>query len=375
MHGVISHLARRGMEAGADMHKEYQNFDYKMPTYGIVVLVSTAILYIVGMSIVEYSFGRMIPALIMVETPQAILFEPLKNDPDAALDSKVEQELLLVKQEPITASFRKTLKHLRAKAGRAAHLRGVRVFFVYSAAMSMCTSFFSAIPVVPRFVAPIVASLLLANVSVAWTHIVISENNNKAWYKRVPSFKVWKKIAGPTAFLAIAEQLAVALPVAMAYSFGLHNINHETAKNATPTEKHIMVGQMFAIMAVGFLTAVFVVIPANVALTRVQASLLSDDLETIVPFDRSFSGKVIPEIVGGTGVVGIRDALTTFDWAARIRLVLAYVKVFFMQIALSVLFLTIMVSEIFLIVGFENLNRLSDHIQKEGNTIGEITID
>ena len=277
----------------------------------------------------------MIPALIMVESPQALLFEPIKNDPDAALDSKVEQELLLVKQEPITSSFGRTLKHLRANAGRFSRFRGIRIFFVYNAAMTMCTSFITSLPIIPSVIAPVLASLVLANVSMAWTHIVISENSNKPWYKRVPSLKVWKKVAGPTAFLAIAEQLTILIPVGMAVVFGFHEMNHKAAKELSSSEKQVLILKAFSIFAVSIFMALFVVIPANVALTRVQASLLSDDQETIVPFDRSFSGKVVPEIVGGTGVVGVRDALTTFDFSSRLRLIKAYVKVFFMQTALS----------------------------------------
>jgi len=55
MHGVVSHLARRGVEMGTSMHKEYQNFEYQMPVYGIMIIVSTAILYLVGMTLVRSS--------------------------------------------------------------------------------------------------------------------------------------------------------------------------------------------------------------------------------------------------------------------------------------------------------------------------------
>jgi len=84
-------------------------------------------------------------------------------------------------------------------------------------------------------------------------------------------------------------------------------------------------------------------------LTRVQASLLADSEETIVPFDRSFNGKVIPEIVGGSGAIGMLDAWKTFDWAARIRLVKAYFKVFLMQLAVAAVFLAIGIFEVVLV--------------------------
>jgi hypothetical protein len=93
------------------------------------------------------------------------------------------------------------------------------------------------------------------------------------------------------------------------------------------------------------------VLPADVTLTRVQASLLPDAEETIVPFDRSFGGKVIPEIVGGSGVLSMLDAWKSFDWSSRIRLVKAYAKIYALQILVSFFFGLCLAAEMFLIAG------------------------
>merc|ERR1711977_201986 len=97
-----------------------------------------------------------------------------------------------------------------------------------------------------------------------------------------------------------------------------------------------------AILLFGVVLTFLVVIPANVTLTRVQASLLVDTEETIVPFDRIF---------GGTGMIGMLDAWKTFDWAARIRLVKTYLKVIAMQIGVTFLFTMCIVSQLFIIAG------------------------
>ena len=39
--------------------------------------------------------------------------------------------------------------------------------------------------------------------------------------------------------------------------------------------------------------------------------MLPDEDEAIVPFDRSFGGKVVPAILGGSGKLSIRDAWKT----------------------------------------------------------------
>jgi uncharacterized membrane protein (UPF0182 family) len=65
--------------------------------------------------------------------------------------------------------------------------------------------------------------------------------------------------------------------------------------------------------------------------------MLPEEDETIVPFDRSFGGKVSPAITGGSGKIGIVDAWTTFDWAARVRYAKVTGKALAIEVALCVL--------------------------------------
>jgi hypothetical protein len=305
----------------------------------------------------------------MVESPEAIIFEPLTTaDPDAPLDNNnkpVNPELLVMKPQPITASFRTTIRHLQSKGGFRARFRGLSVFIVYSMLVQWTSQIFSVF--VPFLLAPIIATTLCATLSLTWTHVVISDPNPKPWYKRVPSIKTWKKVAGPTAILAIAEQLAIILPAYLAATYGFVG-NPEEFGNYTNGQRNMIVLKGFAVFALSVALAFLVVIPANVTLTRVQASLLPDEVESVVPFDRSFGGKVIPEIVGGSGVIGMLDAWKTFDWNSRVRLVKAYSKVFAMQFVLSLLFVVIMGAEIALIVG-KDLKKLFAGDGKDGEIL------
>jgi len=213
---------------------------------------------------------------------------------------------------------------------------------------------FAVLPVLrflPRPVTTVLASVACANLSLLWTLVVISEPSPKTWFRRIPSLKIWKKVAGPTAMFSVAEQFAVFAPVYLGIIFGLGDKTAHEIAGLSAHKQTIMALKGIAVAILGFVLAVFLVIPANVTLTRVQASLLPDAEETIVPFDRSFGGKVIPEIVGGTGIVSMTDAWKTFDWAAKIRLAKAYIKVFFLQMALSFLFVVVLLAETFMIVG------------------------
>jgi hypothetical protein len=304
----------------------------------------------------------------MIESPEALLFEPLSTiDPDAPLDATkptTEPDLLLVKQQPITSSFRRTVKHLQAKGGKAARFRGFSIYLVNAFLVSSVSQIMNFLPFVPRGTGAVLATIALANFSMAWTHIVISEPSPKPWYRRIPAARLWKKVAGPTAVLAIAEQLTILLPTTLSILFGLHDAPNE-ARNMNKQQVSMAGLKALSVAALGLILAFFLVLPANVTLSRVQASMLDDSEETIVPFDRSFGGKVVPEIIGGTGVIGLLDAWKTFDWNSRVRLVKAYVKVFAMQVAVSILFFVVMLGEVFLIVGTD-FGRLLPENGKDG---------
>ena len=116
-------------------------------------------------------------------------------------------------------------------------------------------------------------------------------------------------------------------------------------------ERRVIFAKFMAVCVVGILTAVFIFIPASVSLKRVQASMLAEEEETIVPFDRTFGGKVQAEITGGSGKLGMLDAWKTFDWAARIRLMKVYGKTLAMQTVVTVMFGMMVVGELQLIMG------------------------
>jgi hypothetical protein len=299
---------------------------------------------------ISYTFGRLIPTLLIIESPDA-LFEPLPTiDPDAPLDpnAPAEQEVTAIKQKPITSSFRKTLKHLQSKGGYPARFRGFALYLVYSILFTIISAPLSAIPIVGQTVGIFVASILLANVSLAWTHIVISEPSAKPWFRRIPGLQAWKKIAVPTAVFGLATQLASLPPLILAKIFGLNKLK-ETGPDMTSGQQGIVALEGFAIAVLSLVLFLVLVLPANVMLTRVQASLLDDAEETIVPFDRSFGGKVVPEIVGGGGVISMRDAWNTFDWASRFRLVKAYAKLILLHFLVWFVFIIVVVIEILLI--------------------------
>lgn len=332
----------------------------QLPAWGIVLLVSTLIFFLVAIITIDYTFGTLIPTLLMIESPaDNIAFEPLPTDDTDAIIKDPEHGK--ASPEPITASFRRTLRHL---GGFRARFRGFWLYFLTGVAVTSIGSAISKLPIFHFIPTPFwntVAIILCATLPLTWNHIVISQPKAQPWFRRLAPTKMWKKVAAPTAIAAFAEQLTVYLPLYLSYLLGLtkaHQVPYMSAGQQTG-----VAFKALALLVFSFSLKLFVSIPAQVVLVRVQASLLPDTEESIVPFDRTFGGKVVPEIVGGSGAIGMRDALTTFDWASRIRLVKAYLKVFGMQVLVTVLFTVLFIGEMFLIVG----TNWSQYLPKDGD--------
>jgi len=358
MDQVVGHLVRRGLDA----HETYRtakpdgNREFELPAWGITSLVLSAISFVLAISAIEYTYGYVVATLAMVESPTAILFESVSNeDPDAPLDDKKIQaveELVLVKEPMITSNLRRTIMHLRAHAGYLSRFRGLSVFVVHGLLLARLTGFFRMFHFIPVGVDGVLAAVLLARLRLAWTHIVISEASPKYWFQRLADNKAWKKIVGPTAILSICEQLAVLLPLNVAKSFGLQILADPKAiSELNCAAMKILAMKVFTVFALGIFMSVAVVIPVTVSLTRVQASLLSEEEETVVPFDRSFGGKLSSAIAGGSGVLGLRDAWKTFDWNSRIRLIKIYLKVAAMQLAVCIWILVCVTAQLHVMLG------------------------
>lgn len=306
----------------------------------------------------------------MIESPTSVAIIKTvvtdSEDPDAPLltpEDKVsektplaEPELLLIKTQPITASFRTTIRHLRARAGRLSVLRGARAAVAFRLLHLVFTNLAIIVFGGQRSVEPVAAlvtAIVLARINMTWTHIVISENSPKRWWQRLPSFQSARKTVPAMALWATAHQLTIQMPRMLFLNFGLRRyVEDPESWGQLPEEGRIVVlNHMFVVCAVAFAIEVLILLPATVTLKRVQASQLPEADEAIVPFDRTFGGRVVAESAGGKGVLGLLEAWRSFDWSARIRLVKIYLKTGAIQATVSILFLGVVYGELRFIMG------------------------
>lgn len=132
----------------------------------------------------------------MIETPTATAFKvdsadevdaPLLDQKTAGM-APAEADLFLVKQKPITSKMRTALKHIKSVGGRGAAFRGLHVALIYHFVHSLITNLFASSGM-SRPIIAIITSVVLCRIQMTWTHIVISNPSEKAWYRRFPPFK------------------------------------------------------------------------------------------------------------------------------------------------------------------------------------------
>ncbi|KAF2465586.1 uncharacterized protein BDR25DRAFT_336980 [Lindgomyces ingoldianus] len=360
--GYVDHAVRRSLE-----HPRAMNFirravekapEVEIPKWGVAVLAITLIVLILGVSAIEYTLKDVIATLAMVETPSAaITVSPSSESPP----KDVKEDLLetgptitLVHTKPITSSIRGTIRHLISQAGRFSRWRGIKSFLLYNLCFSIVGNLIESIlPRVPGrlILASGLAGALCANLHAAWTHKVISMPSDTKFLRRIPARSNWKLLALPAAINASAGYLSFYVAHGSSMLLGLHRIHNQNPAAFSGAEWVSVVFRVLAVIIIVISCCLFIVLPAHVTQIRVEASILPEDQDTIIPFDRTLGGKVVPKILGGTGCVGFLDAWRSFNWEARRRLIKLYTKIVLIITALVFVVAHIMAFETWAIMG------------------------
>jgi hypothetical protein len=322
---------------------------------------------------VSYMLNEVVTTLCMVESPvAAITVSPSTHEPAAKEEKEGLLEtgptITLVNQKPITSSIRGTIKHLVAHAGRFSRFRGYRIYAVHSLLVALCSTFLSAaLPRVPGQ-AILVAALsgaAVANVHAAWTHKVVSMPNDKKFLQRLPAKAHWKVLALPAALAAALPYLSLYLSCGVAMLMGLHKLDQENIAEYTGMQIACVALRMLVVAVFAIVCTLFLCLPAMVTLVRIEASILPEEEDIIVPFDRTFGGKVVSQMVGGNGKIGFLDAWRSFNWEARRRLIKLFLKSFFILTGMFLVIIHVLVAEVFVVMG-PALGQLLSQAKAEG---------
>ncbi|OGM48415.1 hypothetical protein ABOM_003430 [Aspergillus bombycis] len=308
-----------------------------MQLLGFLVVVFTVVAFSMAIFWVDYTCTQVIGTLAAIEdsnpNPYIRLDGGGSND---SCDPHDPEATAASTTKPITRGLRSAIKHLRARGGIWSCFRGFRMYLAFTT-FDMSVGFLLPVflPVsidslISSFLGLFVVSMLLATWHMAWVHLVIADQSPRSSYRRMLGLHHWPRIAPAAALYNFLMCVTFSLPTVAARFAG---------GTVMGVVGHWKDTGRLDFVAISILSAIFYLlasIPARGIFTRVAASMLPEEDVPIVPFDRLFGGKLKPENMGGSDKLSIRDAWTSFAWAARIRYVKVILKAFAIEVAVGV---------------------------------------
>lgn len=295
---------------------------------------------------------------IVESKPPAYTEEYTEKEPLISAEEDHDVEITVIDHKPITAKIRTTIHQLQRVGGFRARWRGLGLFTLYHllhALMTRAIMIFLGFGLLAEALSYILVSLGLARLHMAWTHSLIAYPSTKRWYQRVPTRKDCRAILLPALVYAAAEQATLILPIGVALTLGVTGSQAHHAKEAVGHElcnRNLLIALRFlAVPATYIIVALAVLVPASVTLTRIEATLLPEGEETIVPFDKAaIMGDVDVSTRGGRRALFVQ-AWRSFDHTSRLRLVKLYAKLFLVQVTIMFTAAHLMIAELYLIGG------------------------
>lgn len=197
-----------------------------------------------------------------------------------------------------------------------------------------------------HIVARLVSSLLLVQFSTMWLHLVIAQTTDRPFESRIPPFKrTFQATWRATILHWAAVELTGLFPSMVASSMGIDwpsfalfvPDNTYSFRLDMAAGDAVFYCKCAAVILATVVGSIFLVVPSQVVLMRIQASLLPMEDSTIVPFDRSFKGRVQPALTNGRDYATISDAWHSFSRAHWWGLVILSLKIIFLSLSLILL--------------------------------------
>jgi hypothetical protein len=120
-------------------------------------------------------------------------------------------------------------------------------------------------------------------------------------------------------------------------------------------DRSFLILKLFFMIILGLFLGVTVFLPAKVILTRVYASSLPNSVETIVPFDRTFGGRVL---LNGADALSLAEAWMTFGGHSKLNLLMVHSKIVAIQALLKVASFSLQIIQLHFVLGI-GLSKIS----------------
>jgi hypothetical protein len=292
--------------------------------------------------------------ILAVVATLAIVEKPIETTPDGANEPLLAEDSAPNSSGVVTSGIRKTLGHLRAEAGRLSLFRGFGYYILYSLAEGLLSGLIigllhNVIFDAADLLTPILIAIILWTLNNAWLHKVISKPNNKNFIDRIKDQKGRSSVLKAVTLWAFCRSISQYIPMLLARIFLFSKLTMDEDKlrfKEGASQKEFML-EALGIYILGEVLRLLIVAPATIVLVRVQASVLPENDQTIVPCDRTFGGSVVPKDMGGDGILSLLNAWKTFERSALIRLLKTYLKYAVLHILL--LSITVAMAIVFMI--------------------------
>ncbi|KAJ6450746.1 hypothetical protein C8R45DRAFT_1083828 [Mycena sanguinolenta] len=374
---MLNHIMKRGIAHFQAATPEYMarlqedaglyekaGLDMQVSPMEMLPVLFTAIVFFLVLASIRYMLGSVVASLAMIESPSttAIVEQKLPayadEEPLFPAEADVDVEITVINRKPITASLCTTMRHLRHVGGFFARWRGLGVNMLYSVAYTLVSSILGALifgsTLFGHTVVSILTSLLLVRVHMLWTHTMIAHPTTKSILHRIVPRAQCKVLILPTLVYAAAQQATLLVPLGVAYFLGLTSSPEDALRAAQQHDCALLASlalRMLAVPLTAALIALFVLLPASAALTRIEAVLLPSDMQPIVTFDRAALVGSIDLTARGSSRALFAAAWRSFDGAARVRMLKLYAKMLGAQIAVALVGMQIMAAEVYVIGG------------------------
>ncbi|KAK9358174.1 hypothetical protein V1504DRAFT_462007 [Lipomyces starkeyi] len=298
-----------------------------IPKGPALAIVSTIILCLISGTLVSY-IATVILTLAAVEDPHEG-YSPLRNESsqhlilendDDAGEAQLEandsgrNRMYSGKDLFVTSSIRRTLAHLRHEAGPWSPFRGIAAYLVMQIVSGLYTTF--VVSLWPRIFQPffyLILFLCLAPLSLVLTHIIITVPTRRTWFRRLRStpFRLSKLTLPVVGVEYIVHQVAYFFPSLLIFDVAI------PCMTRSGWTKAFGIFVLVFGIALMLLLFVFLSLPATVVRIRVQAALLPEGEETIIPCDSKAFGTVTTM---RDAMYSLVNTLKTFSLSDRMRL-------------------------------------------------------
>ncbi|KAJ5610218.1 hypothetical protein N7510_006937 [Penicillium lagena] len=317
--------------------------------YGLLslsIIIFTALAFGLAILGIDYTCTQVVATLAAVEDSSPNTYVRLDNeDSNNSCDPNDPHVTTPSITKPITSGLGSTIKHLRAHGGIWSCYRGFRMYLAFTVGYICVVFLVAVIPPIPidSFIgsdfAHFAGRMFSATWQLAWVHLVIADKSPRSYHRRMLGLRKWARMAPAAALYNFLKSATFSLPIAAAELAGW------TVTSVATNQGY---EGLLGVLAASILPAIFallVSIPARGIFTRVAASMLPEEDDPVVPFDRHFGGNVWPE-TDGSGKIGLMDAWTTFEWASRIRYVKIFLKGLAIEVALGVFGFLLLLGEL-----------------------------